>query len=58
MVMLSNDVKSELLFHIENSLEQEVDSKQLLNQVTETNEGYELRAYGKTLRFNKDGDLL
>ena len=56
--MLSNDVKSELLFHIENELEQEVDSKQLLNQVQETNDGYELRAYGKTLRFNKDGDLL
>ena len=55
---MDNDVKSELLFHIENSLEQEVDSKQLLNQVTETSEGYELRAYGKTLLFNKDGDIL
>ena len=57
-MMMSNDVKSELLFHIEAELEQEVDSKQLLNQVTETSDGYELRAYGKTLRFNKDGDLL
>ena len=56
--MMSNDVKSELLFHIENELEQEVDSKQLLNQITELADGYELRAYGKTLRFNKDGDIL
>lgn len=55
---MDNDVKAELLFHIEGELEQEVDARQLLNQVEETGDGYLLRAYGKLLRFNKEGDLL
>ena len=55
---MDNDDKAELLFHIEAELEQEVDARQLLNQVQETSDGYLLRAYGKTLNFNKDGDLV
>lgn len=55
---MNKDVEAELLFHILNSFPQEVDAKQLLNQVNETSTGYLLRAYGKTLTFNTEGELL
>ena len=39
-------------------LDQQVDERQLINQVQAVGDGYELRAYGKTLKFNSDGDLV
>ena len=53
-----NDVESEILFHISNEFDQQVDERQLINQVQAVGDGYELRAYGKTLKFNSDGDLV
>jgi hypothetical protein len=55
---MNKDVESEILFHIESEVDQEVDAKQLLNQVTKTEDGYRLRVYGSVLEFNEDGDLL
>ena len=56
---MNNDVEAEILFNIESEFEdREIDSKQLLNQVIETADGYRLRVYGSVLEFNEDGDLL
>ena len=56
---MNADVENEILFHIENELDdRNVDARQLLNQAISTEDGYILRAYGRTLRFNKDGDLI
>lgn len=53
------DVENEILFHIENELsDRNVDARQLLNQAISTEDGYLLRVYGRTLRFNEDGDLI
>ena len=56
---MNNDVESEILFHIESEFSDlEVNARQLLNHVTEFDDHYLLRAYGQTLKFNKDGDLI
>lgn len=56
---MNNEIKNEIMFHITNEIDMEVDEKQLLNMVTEEAKYYQLRAYGKTLRFNKeDGSLI
>lgn len=55
---MDNKVKSEIMFHIQNNLDQEVDEKQLLNRVEKYDDYYLLRAYGTVLKFNKDGDLI
>ena len=56
--MMSEKVKSEILFHIQNEVDQAIDEKQIINHVEKTSNGYQLGVYGKTLRFNNDGDLL
>ena len=56
---VSNDVESEILFHIESEFsDTDVNARQLLNHVVEYGDYFLLRAYGKTLKFNKDGDLI
>lgn len=56
---MNADVENEILFHIESELsDRNVDARQLLNQAISTEDGYLLRAYGRTLRFNEDGDLI
>lgn len=55
---MDKGVEEEVLYHILNSFNQEVEPRQLLNMITEVGDGYELRAYGTVLRFNRDGDLL
>ena len=57
-VKMNEKVKSEILFHIQNEVDQVVDEKQILNHVEKTADGYQLGVYGKLLRFNSDGDLL
>lgn len=54
---MNNSVKSEILFHIIDNFDN-VDEKQLFNTIKPTQDGYILRAYGQTLRFNEDGDLI
>ena len=50
---------SEILFNIESEFSDiEVNARQLLNHVSEFDDHYLLRAYGKILKFNKDGDLI
>ena len=51
-------VEEEILYNIMNSFDQQVDNRQLLNQVEETSTDYTLRAYGLTLNFNSDGDIV
>lgn len=56
---MNADVENEILFHIESELsDRNVDARQLLNQAISTEDGYLLRCYGKTLKFNEDGDLI
>ena len=56
---MNNDIRNEILFNIQNELEENVDEKQLLNMVQEQADCYILRAYGQTLKFNKaDGSLI
>lgn len=54
---MNNDVKMEILFHIIDNFDN-IDEKQIFNTIKPTNDGYILRAYGKTLKFNEDGDLI
>lgn len=56
--MMNKNTESEILFHIRNCLDQEVDAEQILNHVERVNDGYQVRVYGTLLRFNEDGDLL
>jgi len=55
---MNNKTAAEIQFHIINEIDREVDEKQLLNMVEQEGENYILRAYGKTLKFNSDGDLI
>ncbi len=56
---MDKQVEGEILFHILNTLsDRVVDGRQLLNMVKPDGDGYILRVYGETLRFNSDGDLI
>lgn len=55
---MNNEIRNEIMFHISNQLDMEVDEKQLMNMVQEEENCYQLRAYGKLLRFNKDDGSL
>lgn len=54
---MKNSTKDEILFHILEKFDN-IDEKQLFNTIKPTKDGYILRAYGQTLRFNEDGDLI
>lgn len=54
---MNESTKDEILFNILNTFGN-VDEKQIFNTIKPTADGYILRAYGKTLKFNKDGDLI
>lgn len=54
---MNNDVKMEILFHIIDNFDN-IDEKQIFNTLKPTIDGYILRAYGKTLKFNEYGDLI
>lgn len=54
---MNNSTKEEILFHIHDNFKN-INEKQIFNTINPTTEGYILRAYGKTLKFNKDGDLI
>ena len=56
---MDNDTRQQIMFNIQNELTENVDEKQLLNMVQEQADCYVLRAYGQTLKFNKeDGSLI
>ena len=55
---MDNKTAAEIQFHIINEIDREVDEKQLLNMVEQQGDNYILRAYGKTLKFNSEGDLI
>ena len=44
---MNNEIRNEIMFHITNQLDMEVDEKQLMNMVQEEENCYQLRAYGK-----------
>ncbi len=54
---MNNSTREEILFHILNNFNN-IDEKQIFNLIKPTEDGYILQAYGQTLKFNKDGDLL
>ena len=54
---MNEDVKTEILFHILNTFDN-IYEKQIFNTIKPTVDGYILRVYGETLKFNKDGDLI
>ncbi len=54
---MNNSTKEEILFHILDNFDN-IDEKQIFNMIKPITDGYILRAYGKTLKFNKDGDLI
>lgn len=57
--MMDNDIQNEILFNIQNELEENVDERQLFNMIKEQADYYQLNAYGVTLKFNKnDGCLI
>ncbi len=50
---------NEIMFNIQNSIEENVDERQLLNLVKEEADYYHLTVYGYDLRFDKvDGSLI
>lgn len=56
---MNNDIRNEILFNIQNELEENVDERQLFNMIKEQADYYQLNAYGVTLKFNKkDGSLI
>jgi len=54
---MKDSTKDEILFNILNNFDN-INEKQIFNSLKPTAEGYILQAYGKTLKFNKDGDLI
>lgn len=54
---MNNSTKNEILFHILDNFNN-IDEKQIFNTLKPTTNGYILRAYGKILNFNKEGDLI
>lgn len=54
---MNNSTKDEILFHILDTFGN-IDEKQIFNTIKPTTDGYILQAYGETLKFNKDGDLI
>lgn len=54
---MNNSTKDEILFHILDNFNN-IDEKQIFNTLKSTADGYILRVYGQTLKFNKDGDLI
>lgn len=54
---MKNSTKDEILFSILENFDN-VNEKQLFNTIKPTGDGYILKAYGQTLRFNEDGDLI
>lgn len=54
---MNNSTRDEILFHVLNTFDN-INEKQIFNTIKPTADGYILRAYGKTLKFNKDGDLI
>lgn len=54
---MNNSIKEEILFHILDNFDN-INEKQIFNTLKPTEDGYILQAYGETLKFNKDGDLL
>jgi hypothetical protein len=55
---MDNDVMNEILFNIQNELEENVDERQLFNMIKEQADYYQLNAYGVILKFNKDDGSL
>ena len=47
-------VRSQILSEIIGYFDEEVDERQLYNQVKDMGDYYELHAYGEVLRFDKD----
>lgn len=54
---MKNSTRDEILFHILDNFDN-IDEKQIFNQIKPTENGYILQVYGETLKFNKDGDLI
>lgn len=54
---MNESTKDNILFHILDTFDN-IDEKQIFNTIKPTEEGYILRVYGQTLKFNKDGDLI
>ena len=54
---MNNSTRDEILFYILDKFGN-VNEKQIFNTIKPTADGYILRVYGETLKFNKDGDLI
>lgn len=47
-------VRENMMMEIAGYFDEEVNERQLVNMVNDMGDYYELRAYGETLRFDKD----
>lgn len=54
---MNNSTRDEILFHILDNFKN-INEKQIFNTIKSTRDGYILKIYGQTLKFNKDGDLI
>jgi hypothetical protein len=56
---MNDEVREEILFHIQSTFEQQVDEQPIFNHVKDKRRYYQLNSYGVTLKFDKEtGDLI